>query len=734
MSWNLVGERDGETAWDLEDLVGQSLRLFLPATVAVTWVWVSVVWHVAVSELGHAAMVMAIVAVAVGAAYRLHRQRLWLAVGVYLGGLTLAVTAVVITFESVACLYLYMLVVLVAGALTTPLATWGLALISALLLVGAGRMLPGVHPADLGLPAAFIFLAALTSSLGSQRLFTALGWALSVTRESQKHAEQAQRHRAELRRVLKSLDEAYARLERTNEALMLAQEETERAYRFKAEFVANVSHELRTPLHLIIGFSEMVVTAPESYGDQSLPSEYRGDIMAIYRSAKHLSDLVNDVLDLSQIEAGRLPLSMNLADLGDVIHEAAQIVRGLAEAKGLQLEVDLPADMPPLRLDRTRIRQVLLNLLTNAMRYTDAGRISVRVRLEAQEVQVSVEDTGRGIPADKLTRAFEAFSQLDEDRVREGSGLGLAVSRRFVEMHGGRMWIESALGKGTKVSFALPKPESARDSRPTCLTTGSPRSQGGQTSILVLHDDRRILTPLQRYLEGNRFHLASTVEQAREMIGQGVPAAVIMDAAWTELTPQLGLPPELPLITCPLPSMRRLGILLGATDFLTKPVTREDLAEALGRLPRPPRTILVVDDNTRVVRLLARMLKAHDRKIHVLEAYGGRQGLEVARSQWPDLVLLDLSMPDFDGYDFLEERTRDPLLAGMQVIIVSVRAIEDEAAPIQGQLQLQRGAGLSLTQVLRVLQAMVAVVKQPAATVPTSGERPSAPHSDRPAW
>jgi signal transduction histidine kinase/DNA-binding response OmpR family regulator len=578
---------------------------------------------------------------------------------------------------------------------------------------------------DLSLPAMFILLTGLTSWLSSRRLFTALAWALSMAREARKNADEARGNRAEVRRVLKSLDEAYVRLERTNEALIFAREAAEKAYRFKAEFVTNVSHELRTPLNLIVGFSEMMATAPESYGGVPLPREYRGDVMAIYRSARHLSDLINDVLDLSRIESGRLPLSKEPADLGEVVREATEIVRGLAEARGLRLKLDLPDALPMLRLDRTRVRQVLLNLLTNATRFTDAGWIRTRVRMEGGEAIITVEDTGRGIPPDRLNRAFEAFTQLDEDRAREGSGLGLAVSKKFVELHGGRMWIESEVGRGTAVGFSLPIPREGQEVQVSPLKV-SPwlRSLQGQPTVLVLHDDLHAMSLLRRYIDGFQFVLADTADKVHKVMQETWPVAVIADATWAgrcDAPDQaLELPAHIPVITCSLPSIRRQGLLPGATDYLPKPITRQELWDALSRLPRPPRTVLIVDDDPHVVRLLARMLKAGDPSLRVLEAFGGQEGLEIARSQRPDVILLDLVMPEVNGYAFLEEITHDSEMAGTPIIIVSVRGIEQETKPIMGELRLERETGFSISEALQVLSTTLSAITQPAVILPAS--------------
>ena len=716
----LSKEYDAETAQVFQELTQDSLRILLPVTAAITWGWAAAVLLFPEPKAAPTFGVLFLTLAVAWAGYRLSAKHLNLAIGVYLAALTVTVTTIALTFQHPAVLYLYIQVVLVAAMLTAPMVTWGVALASVGIVVAISQRWPTGELADVAFPIILILLTALTAWLSARRLFTALAWALNMTEESQKNAEEARKHRAEVERVLKSLDEAYVRLERTNEALLLAQEAAERAYRFKAEFVASVSHELRTPLNLIVGFSEMMATAPESYGGVPLPSEYRGDALATYRSARHLSDLIDDVLDLSRIEAGRMPLVKEETDLREVVREAADMVRGLAEARGLRLDLDMPDDLPRLRLDRTRIRQVLLNLLTNAARFTDEGGIQVRVSVQEQEATVTVQDSGRGIAPDRIARAFEAFSQLEDGQAREGSGLGLAVSKRFVELHGGKMWVESEIGRGTTVGFALPLPKVGHEVPLSRLTSMTPsRGYKGEPAVLVLHDDPRALSLLRRYVDGYQFRLAESVEQARDVLRQEFPVAVVMDTAWAERwathSPDLGLPSHVPLVTCPLPSMRRLGLLLGAADYLPKPVTQEDLQQALSRLPEPPQTVLVVDDNPHVVRLLTRMLKAQYPSLRVLEAFGGKEGLEVIRSARPDVVLLDLLMPEMSGYDLLEEMAHDEAIAKTQVIIVSVRSVEQESPPIVGELRLRRQAGFSLTEILEMLRATLSAITRPTA-------------------
>jgi signal transduction histidine kinase/DNA-binding response OmpR family regulator len=713
---------DADTAEVFEELLQDSLRVLVPTTVAVIWIWATYVMLLVRRHFVDGFVPFVLILVTAAFSYYLSRKHLSVAIGIYIVGLTVVVTLIAFAFRDVVVFYTYMLVVLVAAMLTDARFTVivSLACVGLVLFVNRTHLMPLARVIP---PMVFILLAALASWLGSRRLFLALGWALSMTREAQKNAEEARKHRAELQRVLRSLDEAYVRLERTNEALALAQESAAKAYGFKTEFVANVSHELRTPLNLIVGFSEMMATAPESYGGAPLPSEYRGDVMAIYRNARHLSDLIDDVLDLSRIEAGRMPLIKEEVDLGEVVRETADMVRGLAEARGLHLEVDVPDELPRLRLDRTRVRQVLLNLLTNATRFTDEGWIRASLRVRGEEVSVTVEDSGRGISPERINRAFEAFSQLEDGQAREGSGLGLAVSKRFVELHGGRMWIESEAGRGTTVGFAFPLPKDGKEVPLSRLIGSStPRGYGSRPLVLVLHDDPRAISLLHRYVEGYQFVAAETAGEAREIVREAFPSAVIVDTAWAGHQPataeELDLPATIPLLTCPLPSMRRLGVLLGATDYLPKPVTQEDLQQVLSRLPRLPKTALVVDDNPHVVRLFSRMLRANDASLRVLEAFSGKEGLEIARAERPDVVLLDLVMPEVDGYAFLAEVANDEALADLQIVIVSVRSVEQESAPLQGEVRVDRAADFSFTEIMQLLRATLAVVTRPSAMAP----------------
>lgn len=722
---------DSHTQRALDDLVGESLVTVLVATVMTIWGWAAYVVLFLPSLTQPAYVAIGLTGVSCLAAYQLRERQLRLAVACYVAGLLATVTVIVAAVGIEQAAMLYVPAIAVIAALTGAATTWGLAAGCALVVMVAGLQAGLVWPAA-SLPGLLIGLTALSARLSSRRLYTALAWAFTMTEQARRNAEAAQAHRAELKRTLQTLDIAYERLERTNRALIFAQEAAEQAYRFKADFVANVSHELRTPLNLIIGFSEMMATAPESYGGMPLPRAYRGDMLATYRNARHLLELINDVLDLSQLDAGQLPLTKERVELAAVIQEAAGMVQGLADAHGLALELEMPAAPVPMVLDQTRIRQVLLNLLTNAMRYTERGfvRIHAMVEPDAGTVHVCVADSGRGIDPANLARAFEAFSRLDEEQVRNGSGLGLAISKRFIELHDGRIWIESTSGRGTTVHFTLPLPEAPQLSRGALHVSRPLVEEGGQAQVLVLHDDARVVTMLRRHVGDCAFTLGQTLSEAAAEAG-GIPHVILTDPDWRQGGLEgvaLALPGHVHVITCPLPSTRQVALSLGVEDYLPKPVTREELAEALARLTNAPQTALVVDDDPHIVRLIGRMLHTIDPQLHLFEAYGGAEALHIARTQRPDVIFLDLGMPQLGGQAVIAAMAEDDG-PRIPIVVVSVRSVEQESAPLQGEIRIQRGDGFTRTELLSILNAVLHCLTRPGAVSPASAaaRRPASP-------
>ncbi len=701
----LLGELRSGTAWRL-----------LGISVGVAWLWMMRTLFGQPQKAGYALTIF-ILLVLTAAVMRLVARR-WpvLALPCLLVGLTLAITVAIALLGVPDLMYLFTLPVLIAGALTYPWAGFvaaGLMDLAFVLAFPAWNRLVG-HEVFWPGVALMINLTALIAWAFARNFYLVVDWMYQSYLLAEQQTREAQLHRSQLLGALKDLDLAYYRLRRANEALAWARQQAEEARQAKARFVANVSHELRTPLNLIIGFSELMVTAPESYGEP-LPTAYRGDLNAIYRNAKHLSDLIDDVLDLSQIEADRMPLTKESSDLRRVIEEAARMVQGMVEAKGLALRVDLPPTPVILLMDITRIRQVLLNLLSNAIRFTKKGGITVRLALERDRAVVTVTDTGPGIPPEELSRVFEAFYQVDGTLRREhgGTGLGLAISKHFVELHDGQIWAESQVGQGSTFGFSLPLlPPSEEGSRPAPSDRMATLSGEAKRILVVWHDDPSVAVMLQRHLEGYYVRLAVTAAEVFDAVVRLRPTAVIVDAEHSVAASKVLQDPrcsDVPLISCPLPTRPRIAVGLHSTDYLLKPVTREALRRVLS--PHPFTKVLIVDDDPAMVRLLARVIHAEWPGVQVLQAYDGATALEVAHSEQPDLMLLDLLMPGMTGLDVLEHVRQKPELSAMRVIVITATEMGEQATQLKGEIKLTLPQPLASTEWLRLLRALTAALR-----------------------
>lgn len=575
--------------------------------------------------------------------------------------------------------------------------------------------------------------AGLVGWAAEETLLTITQWSLASSRQALENMEEARQHRARLAIALKDLDHAYVRLGRTNAALVAAWKEADEARRFKSEFVANVSHELRTPLNLVIGFSEMMMTAPESYGGVPLPGPYRSDLNAIYHSARHLLSLVDDVLDLARIESGKIALAREQVRVSELVNEAVEIVRNYVLAKGLDLQVDIEPGLPPISVDRLRIRQVLLNLLVNATRFSDRGFIRIEVCRRDGEMLFRVRDTGRGIPPEDLPKIFQEFRTTEQPASswHSGTGLGLPISKKFVELHSGRMGVESAMQQGTTFWFTLP----LQPKRPSPPASAHDRVQPlaaaslDERLIILVHDDPQTAALLQRYLTDCRVAVAPNVEAALAIAEEQQAVALLTDPAHASALPGIALP----VISCPLPSGRQAAAAIGAQDLLVKPVSHEDLVEAITRLQRPVSRVLIADDDPNVVRLFRRMLQTRLPADACLEAYNGEEALSRMRAEHPDLVLLDLAMPRVDGRMVLDRMAEDPELGQIPVIIVSAKSQDYIHLQLPGMVQVQRPGGFQLSELVQLVDAMVKTLAPGWASPRSSEPAPQAEPAESPA-
>jgi len=464
----------------------------------------------------------------------------------------------------------------------------------------------------------------------------------------------------------------------------------------KSDFLAAMSHELRTPLNAIIGFSELLQRPITPAGhDAETVEEFSGHI---HGSGMHLLELINEVLDLAKVEAGKLDLRPTVFDLEGLIRHTVATMRPLADRKSIALEAR-PYGRVDVEADQSRIRQVVFNLLSNAIKFTPEGG-SVRVDLArvGDTCRVDVIDTGPGIaPTDQAT-IFEAFKQAPAAAGQEGTGLGLTLARQLVEAHGGHMEVESEVGSGSRFSVVLPLGRAAREAKPVAPEPAT----NGQRLVLAIEDDASAAELLRVYLEEAGFStaIAPDGQTGIDWASSLRPAAIILDILLPDLDgwevlqrlKRAEATRDIPVIVVSVVDDAPLGIALGAVDYFVKPVARESLLGSLGRLTFTTKvqtrtvTALVIDAEPGAGTRYRELLEPDG--FRVLTAATGQDGMDRARTEQPDLILLDLILPDTDGPDLVARLKADPATADIP-IWVTTRGHLDEAerARINGQVQ-----------------------------------------------
>lgn len=557
-----------------------------------------------------------------------------------------------------------------------------------------------------------IFISFLTSIITVEGFYELL----TVMQDYQLYAleqmQEARESRAILAKRTQNLATSSQNLTYANRQLRIAKHQIEEAHRLKAQFAANVSHELRTPINLVVGFAETIMRFPKVYG-RPLPTEYLSDIRTIYRNGKHLQNLINDVLDISQIESGHMALVKDRLSISAVIFDAANMLRNQINNKGLDLQIDLPDTLPMMWLDRVRIRQIFINLLGNAIRFTDSGCIAVKAFEDGNHIMICVSDTGIGIPPDEVENIFEEFYQANHINQRgEGSGLGLTLSRRFVQMHHGEIWAESTGidEQGSQFWIRLPL-----EMQSPLATSGDMRALSTEkNNILIMNDDPRVIEFFERHLSTRQVIGTKTLAAAVDMLDKS-PTALIIDREdyhrhrETDLLHQLES--KLTIITCSMPSGRRYMKSLGVADYLIKPVSADALAESVQHLSPTPKHILIVDDDKEIVRLFARLLKAIIPDCQLTMAYGGQEALALLDSIHPDLVLLDILMPDIDGLSVLDIIKHTPDLADIPVIIASAKGASEAISPAtDGYISVRQAVGLQPLALVQCIDQLVEIL------------------------
>ena len=495
-----------------------------------------------------------------------------------------------------------------------------------------------------------------------------------------------------------------AELVAANNEMLLAKERAEVSNRAKSTFLANMSHELRTPLNAILLYSELVREESEAAGH----AEVLPDVRHIETAGRHLLSLINDILDLSKIEAGKMTLSLGVFDVPGMVREVLATVEPLAAQQGNTLLLDCAPEVGSMVSDMIKIKQSLFNLLSNACKFTQQGRIMVRVRLQASKdpdspwLQLSVEDTGIGISQEQLQRIFSEFIQAEESTNRQfgGTGLGLALSRKFCQILGGDIRVQSEVGHGSTFTMVLPL---TLGEAPAPPVPPEPSPGTGSGTVLLIDDDPFLADALSRLLgrDGYEVRTASNGAEGLQMARSEPPAAIVLDVmmpimdGWEVLKVLKADPAlaDIPVVMLSILEEAERGLALGAAEYLFKPIDRARLSAVLRRFKpaRRPFRVLVVEDDVPTQHAIQRILLGEGWESW--PAMDGFAALERMKEQVPCVILLDLMMPGMDGFSFLAEKQQNPLWASIPVIVVTAR-----------DLSAQEREKLRKAQVAAVLQ------------------------------
>ncbi len=502
--------------------------------------------------------------------------------------------------------------------------------------------------------------------------------------EIQRQNQELLRTLAELRKREEDLTHLNRELEDTNRGVVALYAELDekadslqKANELKSRFLSNMSHEFRTPLNSIVSLSQMLL----SRMDGDLAPEQEKQVTFIRKAAEALSNLVNDLLDLAKVEAGKTIVRSELFNVKDLFGTLRGMLRPLLEHNSsIALIFENPLDLPPLLTDEGKVAQILRNFISNALKFTEEGEVRVKAVAVGHTVTFSVADTGVGIaPADQ-ERIFEDFIQVEshlQTRVK-GTGLGLPLSRKLAELLGGEVSLQSEVGRGSTFSLSIPMvyPGTDEDSAPTQPTW---QLDATRIPVLVVEDEPDILFAYEKYLDRSVYQMiaAQTLEEAQQALQTFEPAAIILDIllkdqpTWSFLSElkDRAATQTIPVLVITVIDNESRAIALGADGFLIKPVDRWELLSKLNTLVTTPstQTLLIVDDDSAARYVLKQLLAPTS--LNVLEAIDGREGLQLAQARSPDAIMLDLAMPQMNGYELLKQLKQHPTTQQIPVII-----------------------------------------------------------------
>ena len=529
------------------------------------------------------------------------------------------------------------------------------------------------------------------------------------------------------------LTHANQELEQRQHELQTLMETAESANNAKSQFLANMSHELRTPMNAIIGYSEMLA---EDAGERGLDVFVR-DLNRINTAGKQLLTLINDILDLSKIEAGRMDLYLETFDIGEMLGDISTTIQPLIDKNSNHLAIEVPSSIGSMHADLTKVRQILFNLLSNASKFTEAGVIRLTVERAvadgAEWIHFQVQDSGIGLQPEQVAKVFDSFTQADASTTRKygGTGLGLTITRNFCEMMGGDITVVSEPGKGSAFTVRLPAhvvaesvPAGSLEQLANAVTGAPAKDSIGETirpagSVLVIDDDPVIQDLMASFLHKEGYHVTAAagghegLRRARELR----PDVITLDVAmpnmdgWSVLSilkadPELA---DIPVIMLTMVDNKSMGYALGAAEYMTKPINRERLVSIIRKYSRlrEGHSVLVVEDDPDTRDIIKSTLEKDGWNVETAE--NGRVALERTADKLPGLVLLDLMMPEMDGLTFLEKFRCLPYARAVPVIVLTAKDLTaEDRHRLSGSVEQVVGKGPRTDSLFKEVRELVA--------------------------